>query len=386
MINIVVQKFKYFLIVLLRYLFTLVVWKQENIIVFVSHDNSGSNAALLYKMVPNSIKGNYKLVFIQNYNSGSFSKKIKDLLLIARAKIIVSTHGVHKIRSNQVLIWAWHGFPVKRLGLWDKLEKETYRTFKRRKLLNEVDCILSYSELCSVIENSRRGITGNKYFITGAPRNDLLFSSEGSKIVRSLFNISENIEHIIIYAPTYRASKGRLDGKPLDHKDLSFGEFGKQLTAHRCALIIKPHAKEIDIYEERLKKELNYNVYILTDKLLAANNIDFYEVLNAADILITDYSSIYIDYLLLDRPIIFYQPDAEYYNNKRGLMLGLSDWWFPGNRVETQKDLLDAILECIGGNDLYQHERETVKYMTHKYFDNNSNSRVWKLIDEKYLN
>ncbi len=58
------------------------------------------------------------------------------------------------------------------------------------------------------------------------------------------------------------------------------------------------------------------NLHILEDNYLRDKRLDLYEVVNAADLLITDYSSIYFDYLLLDRPIIFTPLDLEEYRKK----------------------------------------------------------------------
>ena len=60
-----------------------------------------------------------------------------------------------------------------------------------------------------------------------------------------------------------------------------------------------------------------------------------YDFLNVVDVLITDYSSIYFDYLLLNRPIIFHMPDLEEYQKKRGFILDPLDEWTPGDMSTT---------------------------------------------------
>lgn len=67
--------------------------------------------------------------------------------------------------------------------------------------------------------------------------------------------------------------------------------------------------------------------------------MDFYNILNAVDILITDYSSIYFDFLLLDRPIIFTPIDYEEYKHNRGFLLEPFDFWAPGDKCFCYEDL-----------------------------------------------
>lgn len=81
------------------------------------------------------------------------------------------------------------------------------------------------------------------------------------------------------------------------------------------------------------------------------------DIADIFDILITDYSSIYIDYLLLDRPLIFLPYDKEQYLKGRGMNFEY-DKVTPGAKPDSQQKFIDAIAEICHGRDRYQQERQ----------------------------
>lgn len=112
--------------------------------------------------------------------------------------------------------------------------------------------------------------------------------------------------------------------------------------------------------------------------------VDLYEVLSATDILITDYSSVYFDYLLLDKPIIFATPDLKEYQEERGFCLEPFEEWTPGPKVVTQEQLQSAIRNCNKEKDQYYQARRKVRNNVHQYIDGNSSVRVWNFISSLY--
>ncbi len=111
--------------------------------------------------------------------------------------------------------------------------------------------------------------------------------------------------------------------------------------------------------------------------------IDLYEILPDVDVLITDYSSIYFDFLLLDRPIVFINNDIKEYINARGLLLNPYDFWTPGFKVDTQRDLEEKLMLSINHPDYYKKERETVKSIMFEVENNKSREKIWEIIKSK---
>ena len=99
----------------------------------------------------------------------------------------------------------------------------------------------------------------------------------------------------------------------------------------------------------------------MSHKLYCETNL----ILARASILIVDYSSIWVDYLILDRPIIFFSQDLEHYvENERGL--NYKPEFFPGERTENMSALITAISQNID-SDPYQAKRLRVKQHFHDY-------------------
>lgn len=71
--------------------------------------------------------------------------------------------------------------------------------------------------------------------------------------------------------------------------------------------------------------------------------IILHEILNATDLLISDYSSIYVEYLLLNRPILFLQRNRDEYLDKRSIILNFSDIWFPDPMPNTLNKFMENI-------------------------------------------
>jgi len=106
--------------------------------------------------------------------------------------------------------------------------------------------------------------------------------------------------------------------------------------------------------------------------------------LGYSDLLITDYSSVYFDYLLIDKPVIFVPTDIEEYSQKRGFLLEPYDFWTPGPKVYNQDNLLNSILANLNEPNKYKKERNLINSMINYYKDNKSSERVWNLIKERY--
>lgn len=117
---------------------------------------------------------------------------------------------------------------------------------------------------------------------------------------------------------------------------------------------------------------------LLTDEMLGARCL--YEYLNAADVLITDYSSVYFDYLLLDRPILFTDSDAGCYGENRGFISEPVDFWRPGPVVHTFDRLIGELEGAVKGQDTYQETRSKLMPFVHRYQDAGSSQRLIDLM------
>jgi len=141
---------------------------------------------------------------------------------------------------------------------------------------------------------------------------------------------------------------------------------------------MKVHPAEYKEFQEltkRMKLHMR-NIYFLDPTL------DIYPLLKEADLLITDYSSIYFDFLHLDRPIIFFVYDLESYKNERGFYFDFEKMT-PGPKARTLKELIEKIEEIIlKGEDAYKIKRRKIRELM---FDKEAGSaceRLYNLISQ----
>jgi CDP-glycerol glycerophosphotransferase (TagB/SpsB family) len=125
---------------------------------------------------------------------------------------------------------------------------------------------------------------------------------------------------------------------------------------------------------------------VLTDQKLRDMGIDFYQLLSLTDALVTDYSSIYADYLLLDRPMVFVPADEDFFNEQRGLLLNPYDVWMPGPKCRNQQQLQDEISHSLEDSAYFQHERQFLRGVFHRFTDGKSTERVANFILSKLEN
>ena len=109
-------------------------------------------------------------------------------------------------------------------------------------------------------------------------------------------------------------------------------------------------------------------------------DVRYTEILNAFDVMISDYSSIVFDYLLLDRPVIYLIPDYEEYRSQRGFVFRNIDSYMPGDKAFDFRQMLDALQRVFDGADGYQEARGFVLSQRFDYRDNQSSKRCLEAI------
>ena len=197
----------------------------------------------------------------------------------------------------------------------------------------------------------------------GYPRYDWMLrpSMSSQEIIRKLLGMTA--DKMIIWMPTFRNSEV-LDSAesriqlPFPLPGLRNEEELKQLdrTLGRLdiLLIIKKHPVQTDwnIQEEDFR-----NIRYVDQKLLDKKGIQLYELISASDGLISDYSSVAVDYMLLNRPLAFVLTDMQQYKETRGFVFGKPEEYMPGEKVYDLKGLETFAEHIASGEDLYRQER-----------------------------
>ncbi|RLC52457.1 MAG: hypothetical protein DRH79_04890 [Candidatus Cloacimonadota bacterium] len=116
------------------------------------------------------------------------------------------------------------------------------------------------------------------------------------------------------------------------------------------------------------------------DNIKILLNVDIYDSICDYDILITDFSSIYFDFLLTGKPIIFTVFDKdEYLKNERELYYEYNEIT-PGPKTKNWEETIKSAVSILAGNDEYKQQREKIKNRFFKYNDGRNSERVFKEI------
>ncbi|MBN2980620.1 CDP-glycerol glycerophosphotransferase family protein [Cohnella algarum] len=340
-------------------------------IALISNSFSGCNARALYEFIPDKIKEQFEVQLITENSENN----------VAHADVVVTTHRNFTLKGDHINIELWHGFPLKAMG---RMNIQTEDSANVESWL-EVQGIASYSALYTTLMSACFPARGRQFYITGVPRNDYLFYSNGRQCLENVLNVSLNNQKILFYMPTFRTyqSRGTIEGardwsRLFDFEDFNHLRFKKFLERNNIALVVKLHNFEEQSFMDQAIQ--HPNIHLINDALLEEHALDLYQVLNAAGMLITDYSSIYFDYLLLNRPILFTATDLEEYRSTRGFLLEPYDWWTPGDKANSQAEMENYILNALEGRDSHDQQRKVIRNLVHHYQDGHSAERVWDMI------
>ena len=349
-------------------------------IAFISKSFVGNNLKAL--LVESSAKKNNTILLTDNESQreeftkiGVETKKLHSFSgfwILARAQKIVQdqgdfTHPLNLLLSRQEKIQMWHGVPLKRLN---RLFGITY------------DWMISTSDY--VNESSLKDVIDAKnYSNLGYPRNDLLLKDHSVRDLvlcdRELYDRAKNAftnekEKVIVYMPTHRESATSIGKSPTPLVPLDFESLNTFCSKNNLFIVVKLHPFVMQFQSNFVPPEGYSNI------CFHSSQGDIYPLLKYTDLLITDYSSIYFDFLLLDRPIIFYNYDYEEYSSNMGGFVYNYEENAPGLKAKTQDELLKAITSSLLDRDLFIKQRKLVKTRFHTHQDENSSNRIIKSI------
>ncbi|MCF1783853.1 CDP-glycerol glycerophosphotransferase family protein [Lactobacillus mulieris] len=356
---------------LMKLLAHLIPTDKQGYVILNGAGRSGSNGYLFYKYLKDR-HPELNVTLVEPWPSSHLPWKI--WRKIGAAKYIFTTHEPFKIKKKQINISFWHGIPLKRMGFM--AHNTTYSGNKKNMNIwhKEADYVVSSSDFYETLMSSCVGIEAKKYVKTGFPRLDYLKGSfSKAQILNDFFSCTDNTAKIGIYMPTFRFELEDKDvmeriksGNFFALSDFNLHELNMQLKRNNQYLIIKLHPYEMNLVKS--SQQSASNIYFLNNEYLVDNKVDLYEILGATDFLLTDFSSIYFDYLLLNKPIIFIDNLLKEYVNKRGLLLSPYSDIVPGELADSQKKLLEVLSKM--DEDKFEERRLFWKKIT---LEQNSN-------------
>lgn len=287
-------------------------------------------------------------------------------------------------RARKVTLF--HGTPLKKLMFDDPArahERQIYPLLRPFRpllvpLIDDFHLYTSASQEGSERLRSAFRVSSKRIRVTGHPRTDVFYPQWKHPLSEeSYLDIVRNrvlFDHVVTYLPTYRAyRKGGND--LLEQYGFDFATMEEVLEELNAILIMKHHfgltrIKSSDVCGER--------IYFPSDEEIP----DIYPLLKSTDVLITDYSSVYFDFLLLDRPVIFAPFDRESYIQRDSGFYYEYDEVTPGPKARTWREVIPLLKEAVVNPSKYQEERQRVVQRFNTYLDGKSSQRCYEAISE----
>ncbi|KWW17574.1 CDP-glycerol--glycerophosphate glycerophosphotransferase [Peribacillus simplex] len=237
-------------------------------------------------------------------------------------------------KKDQVYINTWHGTPLKSMGFDIPGNPSASQNVVRNFL--SADYLLSPNPHTTNMYTKSYKLNGlykGEIIEEGYPRIDLTLNTdpeEYKEYVRTLGLALHDGKETILYAPTWKGTNLAKVDNDILQIIADMHHLGTQV-GEQYNILIKVHPF---LYKEAAKRA------DIKDRLVP-DHVDTNELLAAVDLLITDYSSIFFDYLVTNKPILFYTWDMDVYSEQRGQYLKNDE--LPGPMLFNAKELAQAI-------------------------------------------
>jgi CDP-glycerol glycerophosphotransferase (TagB/SpsB family) len=296
---------------------------------------------------------------------------IKGLWAFLRARYAFHTHGLfgsYRPPSKKIVVNVWHGMPIKGIGfLLSDTASPVLASFA-----------IATSTLYRDIIANAFGMPQERVLVTGIPRNDTLFARDPQALRRAGWPDDGRKRKLIVWLPTFRQSArlARHDGTDYGSvfglPEAAAETIDEFCTNHDILCIVKPHPQSDHAGKTYDGKCLK----VISEDTLREKQLTLYQLLALSDALITDISSVYIDYLLVNRPIIFSFPDIDEYAKSRTVLLQPLSDWLAGPVVADMRGLFTEMGKVASGTDEHAQRRQTLIGRIHQHQDGRATERL----------
>lgn len=319
---------------------------------------------------PDELPENVDTFFL---NPKGFQQMWKRFYVLYRSRYIIDCNAyIHKRRKGQYRLHLGHGMLIKITPDYHRAEK-----------IGECDGFLVTSPFWFSVFSDKIGLPQSCLLPLGYPRNDIFADEEKQ---------TNCLGRYLMWLPTYRQHRMH----PEQHLAESF-PFGmpeiqtkEQLTAlneilakNNLVLFFRPHPVQ-DL--SGLKKETLSHIRLADDHFLAQHDLSLYEMLAGAQALITDYSSVYYDFLLTERAIGLTIKDRDSYFEYYGCPFENFKENIQGFYIESYEDVIAFVKEVAAGHVPKQEKIREMKKRYHSYTDGHASERIYRYMKENWVN
>lgn len=280
---------------------------------------------------------------------------LKSIRSYLTAKYIFTTtelYGMPTPPPNRVVVNLWHGDGIK-----------GGKFFPNRTLKGPTSTYLvGATRLLRDSRASDADVSPKSVLLTGMPRADLFFEPTSDASLAKLGIPTD--KPFILFMPTFRRAKtkkGKMAWSDIgdDYNTKQFEEIFSDanvdlLSNSGINVIVKPHYLDFDNFKIP-------GLRAISDDEISSAETTLYGLLARSRALVTDYSSVWIDYLHLDKPIAFYAPDEELFWKHRPKDANFDNVSLPGVEIASDKVFLAFIEDLLANRDGHQQARAEVR-------------------------
>lgn len=269
-------------------------------------------------------------------------ESLRGAYYLARAKIVMTGYGLSGlcsyaslISTRHKIVQLWHGIPLKRIGKLFPGEK-----YWDAETPRYAATVCSSEQDQTIMAAAFAPLAKENVWLCGLPRNDLFLKTEPELPLDYLQHLNElrrrmASRRFVLYAPTWREGEDGIYA----FSSQQLTKLDEVLKKHNAALGIRAHANR------RIESAFMQG----SDAIFFVNDLpDVNVLLRATDVLVTDYSSIYIDFLLTGRPILHFTYDIDSYVKERGFLYEIDEavasTWF-----RTFDELIARLDDALAG-------------------------------------
>lgn len=367
------------------YLLVSLVPADDRLWVFTSHGGTSFAENAKYQFLYSSGTDDVRAVWISSddsivrmlredgYEAHSYHS-IRGKYLMLRSGYAFITHApvFHPYSGNATRIQLAHGNMLKRMGFDKKSGSISLKSIYRRLFGLPWD-YFTVTSSSTPAEHARSAydLSDEAVLVTGYPRTDVILGDVPDATVGIDQSVAELFrgadehrdETLICIFPTWNG--GRTEETRFSSSHLDLEALNDVLAEHDARLVVKQHPYATNVIDDEGFDRID----------VVSKSVDMYPFLADVDVLITDYSSIYFDYLLVDDPLVFYPYDLEQYTSNRGLYFEY-DSVTPGPKASDPEELTRLVERTLDGADDYADRRATVRDEFFEFQDGNACERI----------
>lgn len=361
----------------------------EDYIVFKNRtmqDVTDNARAFFEYLVNNEEYSRYKIIWMVSEPEKFRSMKTRNIKFITaesrngwtspRAYYYGAVAGHYIYTNNTAYLNLYHCKGQKVLNMWHgcgykDVAKEQHSAGAGKKSMMQFDCALVPGPAFIETKSRYWNCPKEKILALGYPRYDWMLhpALDRNTILKKLSG--QDALRTVIWMPTFRNSDV-LDSKegqikmpyrlPGLRNETELHELDQYLKMTEMLLIIKKHPVQSDW---QFAEDTFTNIRFVTQKDLDIQGIKLYELISACDGLISDYSSVAVDYMLLDRPIAYILADMEEYRQTRGFVFEDPLKYMPGEKLYDLQGIKGFLQNVSEGKDVCRGERRSLLPVMH---------------------